>query len=136
MILDEQQRNTKVSQELKDLIHFILDAINTAVGKKPELAEVPEDKIIVREWELFPGRPIIRRQVLYEQDRLNKTQITKRVKKYRNLNEAKNLKKSEFLDSGISCANDHDAKKGVTSNVFNISGLFVFSCIHRIYWGK
>ena len=114
LILDEQERNMEVSQELKDLIHFILDAINTPVGKKPELAEVPEDEIIVREWEIFPGRPIIRRQVMYEQDRRNKTQITKRVAEYGNLNEAKNSEKSEFEVVGISCVNDHDAKRGVT----------------------
>ena len=160
LILEEQSRNRpnlKVSNELKAMIQFIVDAINIDVGNKPEFEEVPDDEMIVRNWEIFPAKPIIRRMVMYEQDRLNRTQITKQMK-ITSQEATQTVEKDEFSQSGIKCVNHHASLLGLTPGkscttnfqstlvyiskehmyiiVLVISGLFVFLCIHRIYLSK
>ena len=100
--------------------------------------------------EYFPTRPVVRKQVLYQQDFKNYTQIQRLMdeqsresgdttpieysqpttRSHANLEWTKESEKGEFEDSNIVCKNDHGAKKNVTP------GMFVFSCIHRVILGK
>ena len=65
----------QVSEPLKQLISFIIEAIERDVQKKPDF-EAP-DTSVVKNLEWFPTRPIIRKQVLYEIDRIHCTQSEK-----------------------------------------------------------
>ena len=42
----------------------------------------------------------------------------------------KESEKGEFHNSEIICKNDHESKHSVTP------GMFVFSCVHRVFLGK
>ena len=138
----------EVSDELFNLTRFIIEAINCEVPMRPEFEEA--DESLVRKMEYFPTRPVIRKQVLYQQDLKNYTQIERLMdeqsresgdttpiefsrpttRKHANLERTKESEKGEFADSYIVCKNDHSAKKSVTP------GMFVFSCIHRIILGE
>ena len=67
----------QVSDELHNLVKFIIEAINCEVVKRP-VSEAAK-KSLVRNLEYFPARPIIRKQVLYEQDYRNYMQIEKKT---------------------------------------------------------
>ena len=86
---------------------------------RPEFEEAD-----VRKMEYFPTRPVVRKQVLYQQDLKNYTRL------YTNLEQTKESEKGEFEDSNIVFKNDHSAKRNVTP------GVFVFSCIHHVILGK
>ena len=77
LIKEEQLLNGQklVSEPLKQLISFIIEAIERDVQKKPDF-EAP-DSSVVKTLESFPTRPIIRKQVLYEIDRIHCTQSEK-----------------------------------------------------------
>ena len=150
LIKEEQLKNPQkqVSEPLKKLIDFIVEAIQLKVGKKPEF-EAP-DTPIDRKLEWFPKRPIIRKTVLYQSDRLHRTQSelkyqaelstrnqTGSTTKYKgpttrsiSMEMEKEEEKKEFAESEISCKNDHQTAKGV------LPGMFVFSCVHRRILGK
>ena len=115
---------------------------------RPEFEEV--NGSLVRKMEYFPDRPVIRKQVLYQQDLKNYTQIQRlkdeqsresgdttpieysgpTTRSHANLERTKESEKGEFEDSNIVCKNDHSAKKSVTP------GMFVFSCVHCVILGK
>ena len=141
----------EVSNELFNLTRFIIEAINCEAQMRPEFEEA--DRSLVRKMEYFPDRPVIRKQVLYQQDLKNYTQIQRlkdeqsresgdttpieysrpsgpTTRSHANLERTKESEKGEFEDSNIVCKNDHSAKKSVTP------GMFVFSCIHRVILGK
>ena len=65
LIKEEQFLNGQklVSEPLKQLISFIIEAIEHDVQKKPDF-EAP-DTLVVKDLEWFPARPIIRKRVLY-----------------------------------------------------------------------
>ena len=100
--------------------------------------------------EYFPTRPVVRKQVLYQQDLKSYTQIQRLMDEQSresgdttpieysgpttrlraNLEQTKESEKGEFEDSNIVCKNDHGAKINVTP------GMFVFSGIHCVILGK
>ena len=138
----------EVSDELFNLTRFIIEAINCEARRRPEFEKA--DGSLVRKMEYFPDRPVIRKQVLYQQDLKNYTQIQRlkdeqsressdttpieysgpKTRLHANLERTKESEKGEFEDSNIVCKNDHSAKKSVTP------GMFVFSCVHRVILGK
>ena len=144
----KQYETVEVSDELFNLTRFIIEAINCEVPKRPEFEEA--DGSLVRRMEYFPSKPVLRKQVLYQQDLKNYTQIERLMdeqsresgdttpiefrgpttRSHANLERTKESKKGEFADSNIVCKNDHGAKKSVTP------GMFVFSCVHRVILGK
>ena len=147
IVRKEQYGTIKVSDELFNLTKFIIEAINCEAPVRPEFEDA--DGSLVRKLEYFPTRPIIRKQVLYEQDYKNYTQIQRRMVKQlqesgdtpieysgpttrsqTDLEMTKESEKGEFEDNNIVCKNDHGAKRNVTP------GMFVFSCIHRVILGK
>ena len=77
LIKEEQLLNSQklVSELLKQLISFIIEVIERDVQKKPDF-EAP-DTSVVKNLEWFPTRPIIRKRVLYEIDRIHCTQSEK-----------------------------------------------------------
>ena len=115
---------------------------------RPEFEEA--DGSLVRNMEYFPTRPVIRKQVLYQQDLKNYTQIQRLMdeqsreygdttpieysrpttRSHANLERTKESEKGEFEYNNIVCKNDHSAKKSVTP------GMFVFSCVHHVILGK
>ena len=150
LIKEEQLLNGQklVSEPLKQLISFIIEAIERDVQKKPDF-EAP-DTSVVKNLEWFPTRPIIRKWVLYEIDRIHCTQSEKqyqrelsmqnqtdsptkykgRITRTRSMELAKEEEKKEFAESEIACKNDHQTARGV------LAGMFVFSCIHHRILGK
>ena len=115
---------------------------------RPEFEEA--DGSLVRKMEYFPTRPVVRKQVLYQQDLKNYTQIQRLMdeqsresgdttpieysgsttRSHANLERTKESKKGEFGDSNIVCKNDHSAKRNVTP------GMFIFSYVHHVILGK
>ena len=77
LIKEEQLLNSQklVSEPLKQLISFIIEAIECNVQKKPDF-EAP-DTSVFKNLEWFPTRPIIRKRVLYEIYRTHYTQSEK-----------------------------------------------------------
>ena len=77
LIKEEQLLNGQklVSEPLKQLISFIIEAIERDVQKKPDF-EAP-DTSVVKNLEWFPTRPILRKWVLYEIDRIHCSQSEK-----------------------------------------------------------
>ena len=69
----KQYETIEVSHELFNLTQFITEAINCKTRMRPEFEEV--DESLVRKMEYFPTRPVVRKQVLYQQDLKNYTQI-------------------------------------------------------------
>ena len=150
LIKEEQLLNSQkqVSEPLKQLINFIIKVIECDVKKKPEF-EAP-DTSVVKNLEWFPTRPIIRKWVLYEIDRIHCTQSEKqyqrelsmrnqtdsptkytgRITRARSMELAKEEEKKEFAENEIACKNDHQTARGV------LPGMFVFSCVHRRILGK
>ena len=138
----------EVSDELFNLTRFIIEAINCEARKRPDFEKA--DGSLVRRMEYFPSKPVLRKQVLYQQDLKNYTQIQRLMdeqsresgdttpieysgpttRSHANLERTKESEKGEFEDSNIVCKNNHGAKKNVTS------GMFVFSCVHRVILGK
>ena len=144
----KQYKTIEVSDELLNLSRFIIEAINCEAQMRPEFEEA--DRSLVRKMEYFPTRPVVRKQVLYQQDLKNYTQIQRLMdeqsresgdttpieysgpttRSHANLERTKESEKGEFEDSNIVCKNDHGAKKNVTP------GMFVFSCVHHVILGK
>ena len=144
----KQYETIEVSDEHFNLTKFIIEAINCEVRMRPEFEEANES--LVRKMEYFPTRPVVRKQVLYQQDLKNYTQIQRLMdeqsresgdttpiefsgpttQSHTNLEQTKESEKGEFEDSNIVCKNYHSAKKSVTP------GMFVFSCIHHVILGK
>ena len=138
----------EVSDELFNLTRFIIEAINCEARMRPEFEEA--NGSLVRKMEYFPDRPVIRKQVLYQQDFKNYIQIQRlkdeqsresgdttpieysgpTTRSHANLEQTKESEKGEFEDSNVVCKNDHSAKKSVTP------GMFVFSCVHCVILGK
>ena len=138
----------EVSDELLNLTRFIIEAINCEAQMRPEFEKA--DGSLVRKMEYFPSKPVIRKQILSQQDLNNYTQIQRlkdeqsresgdttpveysgpTTRSQANLERTKESVKGEFEHSNIVCKNDHSAKKSVTP------GMFVFSCIHRVILGK
>ena len=81
LIKEEQLLNGQklVSEPLKQLISFIIEAIERDVQKKPDF-EAP-DTSVIKNLEWFPTRPIIRKRVLYEIDRIHCTQSEKQYQR-------------------------------------------------------
>ena len=77
LIKEEQLLNgqKQVSEPLKQLVNFIIKVIECDIKKKSEF-EAP-DTSVVKNLEWFPTRPIIRKWVLYEIDRIHCTQSEK-----------------------------------------------------------
>ena len=123
LIQDDQEKNNRleVSDTIKNLILFIVDQVNCEVKKRPEFEMVPPGIEVVRRFECFPSRPIIRRQVRYEKDVQNNTQIQRRYNTLEQRMEAKKeVEYKEFAESSIKCKNDHSAKKAVTPGKGNL----------------
>ena len=81
LIKEEQLLNgqKQVSEPLRQLINFIIEVIECDIKKKPEF-EAP-DTSDVKNLEWFPTRPIIRKRVLYEIDRIHCTQSEKQYQR-------------------------------------------------------
>ena len=56
----------EVSDELFNLTRFIIEAINCEARMRPEFEKA--DGSLVRKMEYFPSKPVLRKQVLYQQD--------------------------------------------------------------------
>ena len=70
----KQYETVEVSDELFNLTRFIIEAINCEARMRPEFEEA--NGSLVRKMEYFPTRPVVRKQVLYQQDlKKNYTQI-------------------------------------------------------------
>ena len=69
----QQYGTVEVSDELSNLTRFIIEAINCEARRRPTFE--PADTSFERNLEFFLCKPILRKQVLYQQDLKNYTQI-------------------------------------------------------------